>query len=127
MFDFKRIESDSGLELDCRWLRSFKLGSVALFETVRLVAYREGEPARIIYFRSAALDEDRQKRSASGGIVGYLLSVLWMLVYLLLMRLEKEKTILDAESEEGWHGRWPFAAERLPSVRRNKLLEKLGI
>jgi hypothetical protein len=133
MFRFKKQESDSGLDLDRRWQRSLKIGAVSVFETVRVVAYSDREPARLIYFRGVGLDENHQLRLAklsnsSTTPLMYLVTLMWASLYIVLTKiLTKEYEILNAENEREWHKKWPFAADVFVSVRREKKLKEIGI
>jgi hypothetical protein len=133
MFKFKRIESDSGLDLDHRWLRTLKIGAVSVFESVRVVAYSDHESTRLIYFRGVGLDENYQLRLAklSNGStipIMYLVTLIWVSLYVALGRiLTKEYVILNAEYDTKWQQKWPFAADVFVSVRREKKLKEIGI
>jgi hypothetical protein len=133
MFKFKRIESDSGLDLDHRWQRSLKIGAVSVFESIRVVAYSDQEPARLIYFRGVGLDENQQRRlgklsNSSTTPLMYLVTLMWASLYIVLTKiLTKEYEILNAENEREWHKKWPFAADIFVSVRREKKLKEIGI
>jgi len=136
MFKFKRIESDSGLEFDYRWRRSFKIGAVTVFESVRLVAYTSNnrrlpdhwvpehlEVPKLIYFRGAALDEEYQK-----WLSYYLFYIMWLSLYVILNKIiMKELVITNAEYDAKWHKKWSFAADVFVSVRREKKLKEIGI
>lgn len=132
MFEFKRIESDSGLEFDHRWRRSIKIGAVTVFESIRIVAY-PSEEAILIYFREAALDEEYQKRLSRMGnssitILMHLLTLMWLSLYVILGKIfRKEYVISNAEHDAKWHKKWPFAADQFASVKRNKKLKQLGL
>jgi hypothetical protein len=133
MFKFKRIESDSGLDLDHRWQRSLKIGAVSVFESIRVVAYSDHESTRLIYFRGVGLDENYQLRLAklSNGStipIMYLVTLIWVSLYVALGRiLTKEYVILNAEYDTKWQQKWPFAADVFVSVRREKKLKEIGI
>jgi hypothetical protein len=133
MFRFKKQESDSGLDLDRRWQRSLKIGAVSVFETVRVVAYSDREPARLIYFRGVGLDENYQRRlgklsNSSTTPLMYLATLMWASLYIVLTKiLTKEYEILNAENEKEWQEKWPFAADVFLSVRREKKLKEIGI
>jgi len=132
---FEKQESDSELAFDHIWRRSFKIGAVSVFETVRLVAYSEKEKARIFYFRGVALDEDMQmkfagmhQRQKMPDPAAYMKTIAWAFLYLALCRiLTKELSALDAESEAWWQEKWPFAADMFVSVRRERKLRQIGI
>jgi hypothetical protein len=133
MFQFKKQESDSGLDLDHRWLRTLKIGAVSVFESVRVVAYSDHESTRLIYFRGVGLDENYQLRLAklsnsSTTPLMYLATLMWASLYLILGRiLTKEYVILNAEYDTKWQQKWPFAADVFVSVRREKKLKEIGI
>jgi hypothetical protein len=138
MFQFKKQESYSGLEFDHRWRRSFKLGAVTVFETIRIIAYKHsvyenGEVPRLIYFRGVGLDENYQRRlgklgNSSTTPLMYLITLMWTSLYVILGRiLTKEYVILNAEHEREWQQKWPFAADSFVSVRREKKLKEIGI
>jgi len=138
MFKFKRIESDSGLEFDHRWRRSFKIGAVTVFESVRLVAYTSNnrrlpdhwvpehlEVPKLIYFRGAALDEEYQKWLS---MMGNSSTIMWLSLYVILNKIiMKELVITNAEYDTKWHKKWPFAADIFVSVRREKKLKEIGL
>jgi hypothetical protein len=133
MFRFKKQESDSGLDLDHRWLRTLKIGAVSVFESIRVVAYSDQEPARLIYFRGVGLDEDQQRRlgklsNSSTTPLMYLGTLMCASLYVILGRiLTKEYVILNAENESEWQEKWSFAADVFVSVRREKKLKEIGI
>lgn len=132
MFQFKKQEIDSGLDLDHRWLRFLKIGAVSVFESVRLVSY-EGEPTMLIYFRGVGLDENYQARlsrlsNSSTTPLMYLVTLMWVFLYFILTKiLIKEYIIRNAEFEKKWQKKWPFAADIFLSVRREKKLKEIGI
>lgn len=132
MFEFKRIESDSGLEFDHRWRRSVRIGAVTVFESVRIVAY-PSEEAILIYCRFSALDEEYQKRLSRMGnysitILMHLMTLMWLSLYVVLGKIfRKEYVIKNAEHDAKWHKKWPFAADQFTSVKRNEKLKQLGI
>jgi hypothetical protein len=133
MFQFKKQESDSGLDLDHRWKRSLRIGAVSVFESVRVVAYSDQEPARLIYLRCVALDEEYQKRLSiqrfqPTTVLIYLVTLMWTSLYVILGKiLTKEYIILNAEYEKQWQKKWSFAADIFVSVRREKKLKEIGI
>ena len=138
MFKFKGIESESGRPFDHIWRRSFKIGAVSVFETVRLVSYTEiycseKRAPRLIYFRGVALDEEYQKRLSRQRfqpttVLMHLLTIMWVSLYVILGKiLTKEYEILNAENEKEWQEKWPFAADMFVSVRREKKLKEIGI
>ena len=138
MFKFKGIESESGRPFDHIWRRSFKIGAVSVFETVRLVSYTEiycseKRAPRLIYFRGVGLDENQQRRlgklsNSSTTPLMYLVTLMWASLYVILGKiLTKEYEILNAENEKEWQEKWPFAADMFVSVRREKKLKEIGI